>query len=109
MSFPEAEVEKNLVSHAVSRAERDPLFVGHALYRYAVSEKIKGKEVLSRLGLSIEGYRKLALCLAPVPGSKSFPLSVREIAMYSACSQEALEKILEEFGPQGANRSGDIP
>lgn len=87
-----------LTRKAVSRAERDPLFVGFALSAWRKKEGLTVQQASEALGVSPDGLDKLALCLMPDHGSQSFPVSVDRIASHAGCDPDRLLSILRDFG-----------
>ncbi len=87
-----------LTRKAVSRTERDPLFVGFALSAWMKKEGLTVQRAAEVLEVSPDGLDKLALCLMPDHGLQSFPVSVDRIASHAGCDPDRLLTVLRDFG-----------
>ncbi len=91
-------MSRGLIRRAVSRTERDSMFVGCAISWWREKEGLTADEALKALGATSEGYERLVLCLMPEQGPSSFPASVDRIASYAGCDPDRLLSILRDFG-----------
>lgn len=87
-----------LTRNAVSRAERDPLFVGFALSSWREKEGLTVHQAAEALGVTPEGLDKLALCLMPDQSAQSFSVSVDRVASHVGCDPDRLLSIFRDFG-----------
>lgn len=101
--------EESIFALAARKAMSDPMFLGHDLYEYCVTNGL-GLEALSReLNCSVATIDKLSLCLRPIPESSTFRKDVERISTHCGVDGQKLVEMLREVDSVRSMRNAPIP
>jgi hypothetical protein len=80
----------------VAKVERDPLFLGSALFFYRDTHGLAEEDLAARLECSSSALRRLTLCRLPESQLPRFRDDIRHIAAFASCNPDRLIELVRE-------------
>jgi hypothetical protein len=84
-----------MLAALATRLEGNPEFMAYALARYQSRHGISREDLSWQLGLTIEGFVKLALCRRPDSTSGEFDRRVKDLSEYTRGNPHTLARVIK--------------